>query len=104
MCKSIVEHLLRVTCPNRAGRQSRMLWAGGVPAEVAWPAPTLETPLSLCQPLVGHPFSPEQGSLSFPTAQGPRQALALLAVSAGEARCPFLLPGGGIYASSLSQV
>lgn len=64
MCKSIVEHLLRVTCPNRAGRQSRMLWAGGVPAEVAWPAPTLKTPLSLCQPLAGHPFSPEQGSLS----------------------------------------
>lgn len=81
-----------------------MLWAGGVPTEVAWPAPTLETPLSLCQPLVGHPLSPEQGSLSFPTAQGPRQALALLAVSAGEARCPFLLPRcGGIYASSLSQ-
>lgn len=53
-----------------------MLWAGGVPAEVAWPAPTVETPLSLCQPLVGHPLSPEQGSLSFP-AQGPRQALAL---------------------------
>lgn len=80
-----------------------MLWAGGVPAEVAWPAPTLETPLSLCQPLAGHPYSPEQGSLS-PTAQDPRQAVALLAGSAGEARCLFLLPGGSVYASSLSQV
>lgn len=70
-----------------------MLWAGGVPAEVACPAPTLETPLSLCQTLAGHPFSPEQGSL-FPTAQGPRQAMALLAGSAGEAHGPFLLPGG----------
>lgn len=45
MCKSIVEQPVRVTCPNRAGRQGRTLWAGGVPTEVGWPAPGLETTL-----------------------------------------------------------
>lgn len=45
MCKSIVEHLVRVTCPNRAGRQGRVLWVGGVPTEVAGPAPGLQTAL-----------------------------------------------------------
>lgn len=39
MCKSIVERSGRVTCPNRAGRQGRRLWAGGVPTEGAGPAP-----------------------------------------------------------------
>lgn len=80
-----------------------MLWAGGVPAEVAWPAPTLETPLSLCQPLAGHLFSPEQGSLSsYLPAQSPRQAMAFLA-GPGKALHPYLVPGGFTYAS-LSQV
>lgn len=81
MCKSIVEHLLRVTCPNRAGRQSRMLWAGGVPAEVAWPAPTLETPLSLCCHRLG---------IRSGQSRGPRQAMALW--QALLESCPVLLP------------
>lgn len=44
VCKSIVEYLVGVACPDRAGRQGRRLWAGGEPTEVAWPAPGLETP------------------------------------------------------------
>ena len=80
-----------------------MLWAGGVPAEVAWPAPTLETPLSLCQPLAGWAFvQPRAGESVFLPAQSPRQAMAFLA-GPGKALRPYLLPGGFAYVS-LSQV
>lgn len=86
MCKSIVEHLLRVTCPNRAGRQSRVLWAGGVPAEVAQPAPTLEH-LSAYAATGWASVQPRAGESLFLPAQDPRQAMALLA-DPGKVRCP----------------